>query len=217
MLLYNIDMEIEIIRQKRKSLVLNIQDSQHAIVKAPLKMSMGDIEKFVESKKDWLKKHATILQQSELIEKDFQLDKYIYCYAKPVACIEQLNAKFSNLSQNGKKRFIKKCYLEMFDRLKEIAFEVSNKSGLKFDKITPTSSVRVWGSYNVNREMKLNFKLILLPKELIYYVVCHELCHSKHMNHKPVFWSAVSKICPNYKALRKKLGDYSFLLKDDFA
>ena len=44
-----------------------------------------------------------------------------------------------------------------------------------------------------------------LPEELRDYVIIHELCHRKEMNHSAKFWSEVEKYCPDYKALRKKL------------
>ena len=64
--------------------------------------------------------------------------------------------------------------------------------------------------------MKLNWKLLILPRNLAEYVVCHELCHSLHMNHQPKFWKAVEKICPDFKTRKKELSKYGFLLKNGF-
>ena len=93
---------------------------------------------------------------------------------------------------------------------------ISNETGLAYNEIKMINSVRVWGSFNTAGIMKLNWKLVLLPVQLIEYVICHELCHGLQMNHSSKFWENVSKICPDYKKHKKELYRYSFLLKDKF-
>ncbi|MDE6583297.1 MAG: M48 family metallopeptidase [Clostridia bacterium] len=121
-----------------------------------------------------------------------------------------------NLSPERKQRIVKKYYLSMFGNLEKIALEVSNKTGLSYKQLKSCESSRIWGSYSSTRVMKLNWKLIVLPYRLVYYVVCHELCHSVHMNHKPQFWKDVEKLCPDYKELKKELKKYSFVLRFKF-
>ena len=48
-----------------------------------------------------------------------------------------------------------------------------------------------------------------MPAELMDYVIIHELCHRKYMNHSKEFWDEVSRYCPDYAAKRQKLKDYS--------
>ena len=48
---------------------------------------------------------------------------------------------------------------------------------------------------------------MLAPAEVQDYVVIHELCHRKELNHSPKFWTEVEKGCPNYRACRKWLKD----------
>lgn len=65
-----------------------------------------------------------------------------------------------------------------------------------------------WGSCNSNGYLNFNYKLLFLPLRLAEYVVVHELCHLKEMNHSPDFWKLVAKIFPNYKELSKELKNY---------
>lgn len=62
-----------------------------------------------------------------------------------------------------------------------------------------------WGSCNTDKTITLNIFLLMLPWELIDYVLIHELVHTKHMHHGPAFWSAVDSLMPDYKARRKEL------------
>ncbi|MCR4596576.1 MAG: M48 family metallopeptidase, partial [Lachnospiraceae bacterium] len=53
----------------------------------------------------------------------------------------------------------------------------------------------------------LNFNCLLMqaPPEILDYVIIHELCHRRHMNHSREFWDEVGKFCPEYKARRRWL------------
>ena len=62
-----------------------------------------------------------------------------------------------------------------------------------------------WGSCSSNRNITINLKLVDKSEEEIKYVVLHELCHLKYMNHSDKFWSLVEKYMPNYKEIRKQL------------
>jgi predicted metal-dependent hydrolase len=62
-----------------------------------------------------------------------------------------------------------------------------------------------WGSCNSRREVRLAWRLVKAPRELIDYVICHELAHLRQMNHSPAFWAEVARQCPDYKRLREEL------------
>lgn len=62
-----------------------------------------------------------------------------------------------------------------------------------------------WGSCSGKRNLNFNWHLILTPMEILDYVVVHELCHLKEMNHSPAFWKEVEKVLPDYKERRKWL------------
>lgn len=53
--------------------------------------------------------------------------------------------------------------------------------------------------------LNFNWKLVLMPMEILDYVVVHELAHRKEMNHSPKFWKVVEEILPDYKVRRKYL------------
>jgi len=62
-----------------------------------------------------------------------------------------------------------------------------------------------WGSCNSRREITLNSYLMMLPWELIDYVLLHELTHTKHLHHGKSFWTAMGEFMPDYKERRKAL------------
>ena len=62
-----------------------------------------------------------------------------------------------------------------------------------------------WGSCSSAGNLNFNWKLVLMPPELLDYVVVHELAHRKEMNHSPRFWAVVEKELPDYRDRREKL------------
>ena len=62
-----------------------------------------------------------------------------------------------------------------------------------------------WGSCSSRGTLSFSWRLLLLPGELVDYVVVHELCHLHHMNHSPVFWAAVEQVLPDWRDRRRRL------------
>ncbi len=79
--------------------------------------------------------------------------------------------------------------------------------GVSYGNITIRSQHSRWGSCSGKGNLNFNCLLMLTPPEVLDYVVVHELCHRKEMNHSPQFWTEVEKICPDYKIHRKWLKD----------
>jgi predicted metal-dependent hydrolase len=62
---------------------------------------------------------------------------------------------------------------------------------------------RLWGSYSARtRRVNLNWRMMAFPPEIIEYIVIHELCHAKHLDHSRAFWNEVGKYCPDWRARR---------------
>lgn len=211
-----INMKINVVREKRRTISLKVLDSGNAVLKVPQSISEKKVKEFVNSKQGWLEKTSARMKDAEDFSKSFDFKKYIYLNGKQAGKVDDVVIGFDKLTPKAKRLAVKRYYLSMFSNLEDLAEELSAKTGLKYNDIKPTGSVRVWGSYNSKGLMKLNYKLLILPEELAVYVVCHELCHSLHMNHKPQFWKHLSTICPNYKMLKKEMSRYSFVLKTDF-
>ena len=89
-------------------------------------------------------------------------------------------------------------------RLKELA----EAHGFTYKRVTIKNNVSNWGSCSVRGNINLNLRLVTLPQELQDYVMLHELCHLKEMNHGPKFHALLESLCPNHRTLGKELRQY---------
>jgi hypothetical protein len=67
-----------------------------------------------------------------------------------------------------------------------------------------------WGSCSTAKNLNFSYKLVYLPEDLVDYVIVHELCHLKEMNHSGRFWDLVEATIPDWKTRRKALKNHTF-------
>jgi len=77
--------------------------------------------------------------------------------------------------------------------------------GLAVPRLFLSGARTRWGSCNVKREVRLNWRLIQAPQPTIDYVVAHELAHLVEMNHSRRFWNLVAAVCPHHRQARAEL------------
>lgn len=170
---------IEVIRSNRKTIAIEIKSDCRVIVRAPLKMRTQDIQRFVSEKSDWIQKHLQAAKQRQTDSKDRLTDGQIH-----------------TLTDLAKK--------DMAARVKAFAPLV----GVTVGRITIRKQKTRWGSCSSKGNLNFNCLLMLCPEEIRDYVVVHELCHRKELNHSAGFWAEVEKILPNYRTCRKWLKDH---------
>lgn len=82
--------------------------------------------------------------------------------------------------------------------------ELIKETGLIPNKITIKQIKYAWGSCSNKKNITINLELIKYSEKAIRYVILHELCHIKYMNHSKDFWNLVEKYMPEYKENKKE-------------
>ena len=157
---------------------ISIKSDCSIVVKAPYRVPLREIEKFIIEKQGWIEKNIKKMQErSRLAEGSTPLNA------------EEIKA----LAESA---------LEYFPPLVKTWAE---KIGVKYGRITIRNQRSRWGSCSLAGNLNFNCLLMELSEEIREYVVIHELCHRLEMNHSAFFWAEVEKHCSDYKILRKRL------------
>jgi len=79
----------------------------------------------------------------------------------------------------------------------------ARRMDIHLPKVIVKDQQRLWGSYSARtKTVNLNWRMMAFPPEIIEYIVIHELCHAKHLDHSRSFWNEVALYCPDWKARR---------------
>ncbi|MBR6045483.1 MAG: M48 family metallopeptidase [Ruminococcus sp.] len=78
-------------------------------------------------------------------------------------------------------------------------------TGLCPKKVTVKKMSASWGRCSSSGNISINSRVVFFPQECIDYVVIHELCHLRYMDHSPQFWALVSSFCPDWKRIRESM------------
>ena len=174
---------IEVIRSKRKTLAIEIRPDMRVVVRAPEKIPQNEIIKFVEEKQNWIKKH--------LVQMYFKAEENKKHKKEPALT----NADIEKLCQ--------KALSVIPDKVKYYA-EIM---GVTYGRITIRNQKTRWGSCSSKGNLNFNCLLMLMPDKVLDYVVVHELCHLKQMNHSKKFWKEVERYMPDYPNYKKCLNE----------
>ena len=162
--------QLEIIRSKRRTIAIEVKKDLRIVVRVPLEMKDNDIQRFVMEKQRWIEKHLQIVKKrNEEKETPFT--------------VEEIHA----LADAALK--------DLLQRVAKYAPIV----GVTVGRITIRNQRSRWGSCSAKGNLNFNCLLMLCPEEVRDYVVVHELCHRKELNHSPAFWSLVECVLPGYK------------------
>ena len=107
------------------------------------------------------------------------------------------------LSEEEHKQLVKAAKVWFADRVARFA----PLMGITYGSVTIRTQKTRWGSCTGRGDLNFNCLLMLAPEEIRDYVVVHELCHRRHMDHSAAFWSEVEQVLPDYKTRRKWLKD----------
>lgn len=173
------------IRSGRRSISVEITLDAKVRVRAPRMVSNLRIELFLRARQEWIDAHAALMKK-RIAAGEAKLP----CGSVPVKWTEQ-----------ELKDMKKRARQDLCARLEYYAPLV----GVTYETVSIRAQRTRWGSCSGKGNISLNCLLMMLPEFVRDYVVVHELCHRKEMNHSPRFWTEVAKVCPDYKKAKKIL------------
>jgi predicted metal-dependent hydrolase len=111
------------------------------------------------------------------------------------------------------RRFIRRRALA---RLPPLLEQISQETGLGYSRLHIRSQKTRWGSCSSRGNISLNDQLLFLSRDTVEYLMVHELCHTRQLNHSRAFWKLVESHCPGYRAQETLLRKSRNLVPDWF-
>ncbi|MFC1871011.1 M48 family metallopeptidase [Chloroflexota bacterium] len=168
--------------RRARRMSISIKVYQGVRVAVPRGVSFNKALEFVHLKKPWIEKHLAMIARHETERR---------ALAELATTIDRTKA--------GR-------YLT--GRLNRLA----RAHGFTFNRVSIRSQKTRWGSCSRNNNISLNVKLVLLPEDLVDYVILHELAHTRIHNHSKGFWEELDRYVGNGKAFASRLRKYGYSL-----
>ena len=211
------ELDICIIRSKRKSISLQIKQNQ-IILRSPQFTPKVILKAFALSKINWLRKHHQRQEENPCIKREYKDGEIWHLFGKPFSLHIESGQK-SNLYFNHEnnelqitvgsrvkntKSFIQQKLTAWYkatalEYLENRAPELAEEMQLDYKSIAARDYKARWGSCSSQGQLSFNWRIFMAPTSVIDSVIVHELAHLKHFNHSKQFWQLVYSIYPDYK------------------
>ena len=163
------DISYQWIRSHRKTIAIQIDRNGQVILRTPYWITKRQAEKFLDEKKEWILKN--------------------------IRRVENRKTDETLISEEQRREGIERAKRIFPERTAYFALRMD----VDYGRITIREQKTRWGSCSSKGNLNFNCLLMLAPAEILDYVVVHELCHRKEMNHSKAFWAEVEKVLPDYR------------------
>lgn len=165
-------------------------------VVAPVRASLREIEAFIADKQSWVARTRRRMEARKTAANPLP-DGHVWLLGEAVH-VPELAAAHPDIIVEWHKTHAKRL-------LPARVRELSAHYNLPIKKVIIRDTRTKWGSCSSLGNIGLNYRLVLLPKWVVDYVILHELAHTVEMNHSAAFWRVVARLCPNYEAAKSWL------------
>lgn len=172
----------EWIRSRRKTIEIQIREDGGVVVRTPYSVPQRQVERFVEERREWILKNQETLREAR--------------------------NKRTVITEDMRREGVEKALKIFPERVEYYA----RKMGISYGRITIREQKTRWGSCSSKGNLNFNWKLTLMPMEILDYVVVHELAHRREMNHSREFWKIVEQVLPDYQDRRRRLKELTVTL-----
>jgi hypothetical protein len=233
-----VEVEYELVYSARKSIGINIYPDTRVVVRAPHATDLARVEDILHARADWILRHrqrfANRTQSQSTTPRYVNGETVRYLgkvYRLQIEQAARARVMLQEAASAGGEgvlivqtatpdqprqveKLVKSWYARQAERVfaerLSICFEAIRSWKVAYPELAMRQMRSRWGSCTSKGKVTLNLRLIQAPLELIDYVIYHELCHLREMNHSPAFYTLMVALCPRWKSLKKQLNTYPF-------
>jgi len=203
-----------IVNNRLKHTYLSFDEEGNLIIKSP-KVSRKYLENLLLKKSAWINRSKEKILQKKGKALDFSEEGTLYFYGKAYPLILEEHTKkrskliftddrfilyYSNYDETVFQRHIDNFYkAQAKEELPPLVETWSVTMDLTYSSLSFRKTKRQWGSCSGKSGLSFNTMMMKLPREVIHYIIVHELSHIKHKHHQKSFWAMVENYLPDYK------------------
>ena len=213
----------KIVRSNRKTLAISVDTFGRLIVRAPKSCAEDRIFAFIQEKESWILRKQAEKKGAGMDLPPDNLDGYGFLLlgkSTKIVLYEEKKVGYDSESnriflpkEKSKERLVKWLKDNARRILTKVTQRKAQEMGVAYKSLSITSARTRWGTCSGDNALRYTFRLLYCPKEVIDYVVVHELAHIRHKNHSRLFWQEVEKYIPDWKNRRKWLKAHGILME----
>jgi len=201
-----------IIRSRRKTVALLVTADGQLEIHAPQQITRGEINTILTDKAGWIRKQqeAALRLAEQFHRRDLVSGARVWylggSYPVDIVRTRSNKVQFSDsilLSltdpTQAEKILIGWYKVQARRILNQIVQQFAHTCGFRYQSVRITSARTRWGSCSRKNALSFPWRLVMAPREMIDYVVVHELAHTVEKNHSPSFWTLVERFIPDYR------------------
>jgi predicted metal-dependent hydrolase len=210
---------------RAKRLSIKVYPRGRVEVVVPKRTRPSDVQSFVHDNREWIEK-ARVELAGEILDEPFALPEAINLpaiernfsvryIAERGARTVRWRVKGNEITLSGRTGDAKHCVDALRRWLAALAkaefapqlAALSALTGIGYKRMQVRAQRTCWGSHSCSGTVSLNMCLLFLDPSILHYLMIHELCHGRHMNHSRRFWNLVGSFAPEYRRLDRELGE----------
>lgn len=213
----------KIIYSNRKTLAIAVDSFGRLIVRAPKRCNEERIFTFLKAKENWILRKKAERTGAGIDLPSENLDGYgLFLEGKqyllslaPIKKVrlEEAEKRLYVPQNESRVALVKWLKAEAKRRLTAYTKEQALKMQAVYKSVGVTSAKGRWGSCSYDNAVHYSFRLLYAPTSVIFYVVTHELAHTKHKNHSADFWREVENYCQDWREKRAWLKRHALLME----
>lgn len=214
-------------RKRRKTIEIALDPERGVVVAAPLRVSKKEINELVVRRADWIIRRMGRWPSTEerrqfitgellpLLDVEIQLSVERHKSSRVHVASREQELRVSlpeGLDEEARRDAVRMALTRWYqDQAREWITERlaywAKVAGYSPKSVLVRSQRKRWGSCSADGTLRINWRIVMAPADLADYVLVHELAHVRVKNHSSDFWAEVSRLMPDHKLRRKRLGE----------